>query len=197
MTKKFFSVFVAVLILVGLVGCAASEKPDQSGVAQSAQKNVSTLTVEKAEEIALNHAGLTRDQVRFDRTEYDIDDGVEAYEIEFRSSDWEYDYKIHGKTGEVLLSEKDQEGRATATVPSPAQPAQSSSKTLTAEEAEEIALNHAGLTRDQVRFDRTEYDVDHGTPEYEIEFRQDGWEYSYEIHAKTGKVISNEKERDD
>ena len=36
----------------------------------------------------------------------------------------------------------------------------------------------------------TEFDVDDGIPEYEVEFFQDGWEYDYTIHADTGEVLS-------
>ena len=58
------------------------------------------------------------------------------------------------------------------------------------EQAESIALSHAGLTAEQVRLDRTEYDLEHGIPEYEVEFHHDGWEYDYHIHADTGEVLS-------
>lgn len=68
---------------------------------------------------------------------------------------------------------------------------------ITKEEAEAIALAHAGLTADQVRFDRTEYDGDDRYPEYEIEFYCDGWEYQYEVHAETGEIIQSEKDFDD
>jgi len=39
--------------------------------------------------------------------------------------------------------------------------------------------------------------VDDGIPEYSVEFRHDGWEYDYEIHAQTGKILDWDKERDD
>lgn len=68
---------------------------------------------------------------------------------------------------------------------------------ITKEEAEAIALAHAGLTADQVRFDHTEYDGDDRYPEYEIEFYCDGWEYQYEVHAETGEILQSEKEWDD
>ena len=61
---------------------------------------------------------------------------------------------------------------------------------LTQTEAEEIALLQAGFKADQVTGLHTEYDVDDGIPEYEVEFFQDGWEYDYTIHADTGEVLS-------
>lgn len=68
---------------------------------------------------------------------------------------------------------------------------------LTAEEAEAIALKDAGLTREQASRLYTEYDVDHGIPEYDVEFHAGGWEYDYEIHAETGEILFKDIERDD
>ena len=68
---------------------------------------------------------------------------------------------------------------------------------LTAEEAEEIALNHAGLARQEVMFDRTELDRDRNKTEYEVEFRAGRWEYSYEIDAVTGQILDYDKDYDD
>ena len=61
---------------------------------------------------------------------------------------------------------------------------------LTQTEAEEIALLQAGFKADQVTGLHSEFDVDDGVPEYEVEFFRDGWEYDYTIHADTGEVLS-------
>ena len=68
---------------------------------------------------------------------------------------------------------------------------------LTKEEAESIALSHAGLTVGEVTRLHTEYDVDDGVPEYDVDFHAGGFEYDYEIHAETGAVLRAEKERED
>lgn len=65
---------------------------------------------------------------------------------------------------------------------------------LTREEALAIALEHAGFTGDQVSRLRTQYEIDDGIPQYEVEFHQDRWEYDYEIHAETGQILSFEKD---
>lgn len=67
---------------------------------------------------------------------------------------------------------------------------------LTAKEAEDIALNRAGLTRRQVMRLRTEYDLENGKHTYEVEFRQGFWEYSARIDAETGEILEWERERD-
>lgn len=67
----------------------------------------SRLTGAEAETIALKHAGLSAEQVNWLRSEYDFDDGVSHYDVEFRVGQWEYEYEIHAETGAVLSLEKD------------------------------------------------------------------------------------------
>lgn len=69
--------------------------------------------------------------------------------------------------------------------------------TITREQAQNIALEDAGLTADQVTRLRTEYEIDDGIPRYEVRFRQGPWEYDYEIHAETGRILSRDKDLDD
>jgi len=65
---------------------------------------------------------------------------------------------------------------------------------ITAAEAEQTALSHAGFTADQVKYLRTEYEIDDGYPQYEVTFHFDRWEYDYEIDARTGNILSFEKD---
>ena len=67
---------------------------------------------------------------------------------------------------------------------------------LTAEDAKAIAVEHAGLIGQQVSRLRAEYEIDDGVPQYDVEFYHDGIEYSYEIHAETGQILSFEKDTD-
>ena len=64
---------------------------------------------------------------------------------------------------------------------------------LTGAEAIVIALEKAGLMQAQVTGLRAELD----DGKYEVEFRCDGWEYDYDIHAETGEVLKAEKEQAD
>lgn len=65
---------------------------------------------------------------------------------------------------------------------------------VTAQEARDIALAHAGLTADQVTGLHAEYERDDGTARYEVQFRRGSWEYDYEINARTGQILSWERE---
>ena len=100
---KIFAILTAVLLLVGMVGCAASTAGTQSH---------KLLTVEEGQNIALEHAGFTAEQVAGLRTDYELDDVVRQYEVEFRQGDYEYDYTIHAETGAILEWDKDYEAPA-------------------------------------------------------------------------------------
>ena len=78
-------------------------------------------------------------------------------------------------------------------VPAPA----NGSLELTGEDAINKALSHAGLTKSQVSRLEAEKDLDNGMIHYDVEFETPQWEYDYEIHAETGKVLKSEKERND
>ena len=65
---------------------------------------------------------------------------------------------------------------------------------MTREQAEKIALDHLGFTADQVTRLRTEYEIDDGLPQFDIEFHQGDWEYEFEIHAESGQILSYDKD---
>lgn len=65
------------------------------------------ITQAQAIEIALAHAGLTADEVQYLYTEYEIDDRIPQYDVDFRKDRMEYDYEIHAETGDILSFEID------------------------------------------------------------------------------------------
>ena len=66
--------------------------------------------------------------------------------------------------------------------------------TITQTQAENIALEFAGFSSTQVNRLRTEYEIDDGIPQYNVEFHEGDWEYEFEIDAKTGKILSYDKD---
>ena len=64
---------------------------------------------------------------------------------------------------------------------------------ITQEQAILIALEKAGLTLSDVYGIAAEYDAEEDKS-WEIEFKYDGYEYSYEINAVTEAIIESEKE---
>lgn len=84
------------------VESAVVQAPNPTGTQPAA-----TITREQAEAIALENAGFTADQVTRLRTEYEIDDGIPRYEVQFHQGRWEYDYEIHADTGAILSYDRD------------------------------------------------------------------------------------------
>ena len=64
------------------------------------------------------------------------------------------------------------------------------------ETAIKAALAHAKLNESDVRRLKCELDREDGVMVYEVDFKKDGFEYDYDIDAKTGTVIKAKKERD-
>lgn len=113
---------LTILLLALLMsGCSVSANSDSLDPAQKAQvaatpvshrvappTQAGQITREQAEAIALEHAGLTADQVSRLRTEYEVDDGVPRYEVQFRQGRWEYDYEINANTGAIISYDRDE-----------------------------------------------------------------------------------------
>ena len=65
------------------------------------------LSPEQARTVALEHANLSAEEVTHLRAEFDMDDGVPEYDVQFHHDRWEYEYEIHAQTGTILSFEKD------------------------------------------------------------------------------------------
>ncbi len=63
------------------------------------------IGIEEAKKIALKHCGLSASDVTFTTAKQDRDDGVDCYELEFCTSEHEYEYEIHCVSGEILHDE--------------------------------------------------------------------------------------------
>ena len=79
----------------------------------------------------------------------------------------------------------------------PTAPADPVASAITADQAQAIALAHAGLTDATVRRIEIEPDRERGIKVFEVEFDHGGYEYAYDIHAETGEILWSEKEIDD
>lgn len=65
---------------------------------------------------------------------------------------------------------------------------------ITMDEAKTIAFKHAGIDGANAKFDDQDFDIDDGVPHFELEFKLDGIEYEYDIHAVSGEVLKFERE---
>lgn len=145
------------------------------------------LTSDLAEEAALSHAGLSKEQVSFIQSKLDYEDGRQIYEVEFYDKDnTEYDYEIDAATGEVLSYSHEAKSNAPTDT--------GNGSAVSADEAKALALSKVpGATEnDIVEF---ETDFDHGRTEYEGKIFYDGVEYEFEINGDNGEITSWEVKR--
>lgn len=189
--KKIALVTIILVACISLIGCNKSSTPNNQN------SNNSKITMEQAQEIALKHAKLTSDQVSFIKTDTELENGIEVYNIEFSYENKEYDYKINSANGEIVEYDSDIEDyditqqQATKENKSVTPNNQNSNNSkITVEKAKEISLKHANLKDNQVVFDKTEMDYDNGVQVYDIEFHYNNIEYNYEIDANTGNILS-------
>ena len=124
---------------------------------------------------------------RYTEAKLDADDRVPHYDIEFVYGGYEYEFEINAKTGAIIEFDRELEDK---------KPQVDTSKFISADAAKKAALAHAGLTEAQVTELEAELDTDSLTAHYDVDFKCGGYEYEYKINAKSGKVISFEKERD-
>ncbi len=189
--KKIALATIILVACISLIGCNKSSTPNNQN------SNNSKITMEQAQEIALKHAKLTSDQVSFIKTDTELENGIEVYNIEFSYENKEYDYKINSANGEIVEYDYDIEDyditqqQATKENKSVTPNNQNSNNSkITVEKAKEISLKHANLKDNQVVFDKTEMDYDNGVQVYDIEFHYNNIEYNYEIDANTGNILS-------
>ena len=80
---------------------AQSAAPTQPQTAAPTQ-TASVISVDKAKQIALSHAGVSG--ASFKKVKLDTDDGVRVYEIEFKVGNVEYEYEINASSGAIISS---------------------------------------------------------------------------------------------
>ena len=101
--RLFAALLVALLSLSLMAGCTLGNAESQ----QLTQPPEGAITAKAAEEIAISHAQVNPTEVTRLRTEFDYENGVPEYDVEFYHDGWEYDYEIHAQTGEILFWDKE------------------------------------------------------------------------------------------
>ncbi len=166
--------------------------------AQGSASETGYIGAERALQISLDHAGVPTDEIVNRQAEMDFDDGAMVYEVEFQYGNKEYEYEIDAKDGAVIeysTEGADEARREAPDPPASAKPAPAQPADFIGEDAaKEIAAAHAGIAPNAKM--QAELDKDDGLYIYEVEFDAGGSEYSYDIDASTGAIISWETDDD-
>lgn len=189
----------------------------QSVTQTGAASDKSCIGQDKALSIALDHAGLTSSQIYELDMELDSEDGIMVYEIEFESSDGEYEYDIHAHTGQIVkykVPRPKAETPGTSSAQGTASSGQGSSGSqggsgqnvssgaqssadIGQDAAFSAALRHAGVSASQLTGQEISRDRDDGILVYEIEFETAQCKYEYEIRAADGAVLKSDQDWED
>ncbi len=170
---------------------SVENQPDKEGDSTVQSQEVS---LDGAKAAALKDAGLSESDVTFKKAELDYDHGTQVYDIEFYTSDTEYEYEIDASSGTVL--EKNIEQFQIQTNPTNSAINSSDNNYIGVDRAKEIALNHAQLNESDVQFVKAKLENDDGGVEYEIEFYSGRTEYDYTIDAVSGNIIEYDVDYD-
>lgn len=147
------------------------------------------ITLEEAKEIAEKDATVTAPAYKKEKT--DSDDGRKVYEIEFIYDNKEYSYEIDAESGKILEKDIDYDIDYNENN----YKNNSGQYNITSEEAENIALKDAGVSRTDVKYINSHIDRDDGLYVYEVEFVVDNMEYDYEINSDSGVILSSDMDR--
>lgn len=156
------------------------------------------IGLDKAKEIALNHAGVKAAEATFVETKRDYENGRLVYEIEFvvlsGNTYKEYDYEVAASDGTIVSYDYDIEASYTVPSGNTQTGGTQTASDIGLDKAKEIALTHAGIKAADATFIEAKRDYDDGRLVYELEFivisNGTAKEYDYEVAASDGTIVS-------
>ena len=163
---------------------------------------------EKAKSIALEHASVEEKDTMGVDIDFDIEEGILVYEVDFETNKYEFEYDINASTGEIVNTEKEineeyiEVNKKEEKTENPTNGAIKENINTTyigKEKAKDIALNKAGINDRNIKDYEIELDKKedlNDKDEYEISFKKDNVEYEIDIDAKTGEILDFKKEKD-
>lgn len=138
------------------------------------------ISVDEAKKIVFDDSKVNSSSVINLEIEYDYDDGVMVYDIEFISNNIEYDYEIDAKTGKILEKEIENKKENTNV----------SKNYLSKEKIKEIVLSKT-KAKDYYDYE-IEFEFKSGKAIYEVELETKDKEYDIQLDAVSGNIIKYE-----
>ncbi len=160
---------------------------------------------EAAIEKALAHVNANRNDVSRIEVDLDYENGRMVYELEFFYQNTSYEIEVDAISGEIAKYEYEARRENNTEVTPQVTPtyvpqstsitqAPSNNATITVEEAINLAMNHAGVNKNDA------YDIDAEYERegyYDVDFKANGYEYNYDVDASNGSILRSKKEIDD
>lgn len=152
--------------------------PQNGGSADTAQPSQTVeIDADQALSIALEDAGVSKDDLFSYKTERDRDDGMSIYEIEFETEYGDYSYEIAADGGRIMgidFEVNERWFRSAEGAP------------VTEDEAKALVQSYVSGSATEDIYIRE--DRDDGRSYYEGDLRHDGVRYEFEIDQNTGII---------
>ena len=146
------------------------------------------ITRDAALEAALAYAGVAAGDVSWSEIEFDSDDGIMVYEVEFAAGTVKYECDVNARTGEIVKFERETMGASQGSTAD-------TGSYIGESAAQDIALSHAGVSLSDAVYVHAWLEYDDGRAEhYEVEFMAGSTRYEYEIALTTGDILKSEQE---
>ncbi len=125
----------------------------------------------------------------------DKEDGIRVYEIEFDTTEMEYEYDIAVSDGRII--NRKTEAREHISANAPVTSTSIPSTEITQDTALSLAAKDAGISESEIFNLKIKFDDDDGIHVYKIEFDAGIYEYEYKIAALDGTILEKEMEESD
>ena len=104
MKQKWILTVTALALATVLSGCGgtAPTNTQQESSQEQAQEQAHLISMEAAQEAALNAAGVSSEEANISATTLSEVAGMFCYKVEFTAGEYSYAYSINAETGEVL-----------------------------------------------------------------------------------------------
>lgn len=205
MKKNILKLTATASLFALLTGCGVhANTASLSQTAKISQVSETTISEQRAKEIAFQNAGVEETAVSNLTVVKDTEDGRLVYEVEFSVDDMRYDYVIDQQEGTILKQEKEVKKTASdaekgtiasskneSTSADTSTPKQSTGA-ITKEQAKAIAMTDAGVLMSDAQLVKVEEDYEHGQFIYEVEFYANQTEYDYEIAKSDGTIVGKD-----
>ncbi|MEE3738679.1 PepSY domain-containing protein [Streptococcus uberis] len=171
--KKTFTSTLVLLSALMLTACSESNTGK-------------SISEDKATDIVLKDAKLTKKEVSNFQIKSDKEDGKATYEIDFDTDKKEYDYTVNAETGKILEKSTDSKGLSGAK--------DLTKDAISQDKAKSIVLKDANVKEEDTSIMSIEKDMDGTTSTYEVTFTANNKEYEYTVNAKSGEIMEKSSE---
>lgn len=151
------------------------------------------ISKDEVKEVVLNTMNVNEDDVYFESIDLELD--KREYEVELYYNNNDYEFKVSAKEGKIIYTDYYIENNDANSNDQSSNATTNQNNNISLDEAVNIALENANASESDVNFVKKQEDYDDNELVYDIEFHYEGYEYEYEIRAKDGFIISQDKDQ--